>query len=464
MKQPNIIFILIDDMGWKDLSCYGSEFYETPNIDRLAQQGMRFTDAYAACPVCSPTRASIMSGKYPARVGVTDWIDHGNRHPLRGRLVDAPYIKYLPLTEKSLASALKEGGYQTWHVGKWHLGQRAFYPDKHGFDINIGGCSWGHPKKGYFSPYQIETLEEGSNGEYLTDRLTQEAIRLIQNRKDKPFFLNLWHYAVHTPIEVPEEETLKYVKKREKMGLNQGQEFEVGEAFPFESGERRHITRRLVQSNPAYAAMIENLDKNVGKLLNVLKEEGLEENTLIIFTSDNGGLATIQNAPTCNSPLSEGKGWMYEGGVREPLIVKWLGIVPPGSVCQVPVISPDFYPTLLEAADLPLLPEQHVDGISILPLLRGEKSICRDAIFWHYPHYGDQGGTPGAAVRMGEYKLIYFFETGKSELYNVVKDISEKFDLSEQMPELVLKMNGLLHRWLQETEAKMPCRNPNAPL
>ncbi len=462
VKQPNIIFVLIDDMGWKDLGCQGSTFYETSNIDKLAEEGLRFTDAYAACPVCSPTRASILSGKYPANVGVTNFISAQHVHdPPRGKLIDAPYIDHLPLKEKSLAAALKDGGYQTWHIGKWHLGTESYYPDKHGFDINIGGCHKGAPgKAGYFSPWAIPTLENGPEGEYLTDRLTDEAIKLIENSGDQPFFLNLWYYTVHTPIQAKPEHIKKYEDKRKKMGLDQIQEFEEGEFFAVEHKKHARIKRRLIQANPVYAAMIHSLDENIGRLTEALERSGKHENTLIIFTSDNGGLSTAESSPTCNSPLNEGKGWMYEGGVREPLIIKWPNVIKPNSTCYHPVTSPDFYPTLLEVAGLDLLPEQHQDGVSFMPLLKGEDDFDRGAIYWHFPHYGNQGGTPGSSVRMGDYKLIEFFEDGRLELYHLREDIEEKHNLAGSMPELTAKLQQMLSDWRIRAEAKIPEPNP----
>lgn len=453
----NFIFILIDDLGWKDLGCYGSKFYETPNLDRLASEGMRFTDAYAACPVCSPTRASILSGKYPANIGVTNFI---GGHA-RGRLIDAPYIDHLPLSEKSLPQTLQEAGYHTWHVGKWHLGGRDYYPDKHGFEVNVAGCSWGAPIKGYFSPYHIETLEDGPEGEYLTDRITDEAIRLIQQNDGRPFFLNMAHYAVHIPIQSKPELVEKFREKAKALGLDKVKTFEEGEPFPTENKKHLKVKRRLIQSDPAYAAMIYNLDENIGRLLKALEETGQADNTAIIFTSDNGGLATAEGSPTCNAPLNEGKGWMYEGGVREPLIVKWPGVTRPGSVCSEAVTSPDFYPTILEMAGLPLLPEQHEDGVSFVPLLKGEQHLNREAIYWHYPHYGNQGGTPGSSIRMGDYKLIEFFEDGRIELYNLRQDIHEAYDLSQEEPELVQKMHKMLIEWRERVEARIPEPNPD---
>ncbi len=458
MSRPNIVFILIDDLGWRDLSCYGSEFYETPNLDKLYAEGMHFSDAYAACPVCSPTRASILSGKYPARVGVTNYI--GGK--TRGRLVDAPYTDHLPLAEKSLATALSEDGYATWHVGKWHLGGEPYWPEKHGFQVNVGGCHLGHPKSGYFAPWNIPTLEEGKEGEYLTDKLTDEAVRLIKNHEgNNPFFLNMSYYSVHTPIQAKQEQVAKYEEKARRMGLDKAEAFRQGDFFPCEHKQDQRIQRRLVQSDPVYAAMIEILDTNIGRLLTALEESGQAENTAVFFTSDNGGLATAEGAPTCNAPLAEGKGWMYEGGVREPLIVKWPGVVAPGSACSVPVTSPDFYPTILEMAGSPPRTEQHLDGVSLLPLLKGEKELAREAIYWHYPHYGNQGGTPGCSLRRGDYKLIEFFEDGRLEMYDLRLDPGEEKDLAKAEPERARKLQEMLAAWRQEVAAKLPEPNPD---
>ena len=457
MSRPNIIFILIDDMGWKDLSCYGSDFYETPNLDRLAFQGMRFTDAYAACPVCSPTRASILSGKYPATVGVTHYIGGCGK----GRLLEAPYTDHLPLSEKSVASSLHDAGYTTWHIGKWHLGDPPYYPEHHGFDVNIAGCHWGHPHNGYFSPWGIETMPDGPEGEYLTDHLTDEAINLVRNNDGTPFYMNLWYYSVHTPIQAKAEKILKYEEKARKMGLDTCKTFEEGEFFPTEAKRHLRVRRRLLQSDPVYAAMIESLDENIGRLLQTLQDTGKAENTIIIFTSDNGGLATSEGSPTCNAPLAEGKGWMYEGGTREPLFVYWPGMIEPGSVCDVPVTSPDFYPTLLQMAGLPLIPDQHCDGVSLMPLLTQSGSVDRDAIFWHYPHYGNQGGTPGSSVRCGDYKLIEFFEDGRCELYNLKTDVGENHNLADKLPELTRELYQKLIAWREKAEAKLPVPNPD---
>lgn len=455
-RRPNILFILIDDLGWRDLGCYGSTFYETPVLDRLAAEGARFTDAYAAAPVCSPTRASLLTGKYPARVGVTQYIGgHGV-----GRLTDVPYHWLLPTHEYSLARALREGGYQTWHVGKWHLGQRRTWPEQHGFDVNIGGCEWGQPANGYFSPYGCPTLSDGPEGEYLTDRLTDEAIRLIEHAGERPFFLNLWHYAVHIPIEVPSDLVAKYRQKAARLGLDAVAPFEAGEHFPVWHKRDQRVQRRVVQSDPGYAAMIENLDTNVGRLLEALERAGQADNTIVIFSSDNGGLATAEGSPTCNAPLAEGKGWMQDGGVREPLIVRWPGVIAPGTEVTEPVTTPDFYPTLLAGAGLPSRPAQHLDGVDFSPLLRGE-TFTRGPIFWHYPHYSNQGGSPSAGVRDGDWKLIYDFETKASALYNLRADISEEHDLAATHPEIAARLEATLLAWLQSVGALIPAPNPS---
>jgi len=454
-KMPNIVFILIDDLGWRDIGCYGSSFYETPNIDRLAQQGMLFTDAYASCPVCSPTRASVLTGKYPARVGITQFI---GGHTV-GKLCDVPYFHQLPMQERSLAATLRNNGYQTWHVGKWHLGKEVV---RHGFDANFGGCEWGHPWNGYFSPWGIPTLNDGPEGEYLTDRLTDESIRLIENRdKDRPFFLNFWPYAVHIPIQAPEHLVEKYRAKAHDMGLDTKESHEIGDYYPCQHLKEKRIRRRIIQSSPKYAAMVETLDTNIGKLLASLKANGLEDDTIVVFTSDNGGEAVAGGAPTCNAPLAEGKGWMYEGGTREPLIVRWPEEIASGTRCSVPTTSTDFYPTLLEAAGIPLMPQQHCDGVSILPLLKGKTKLDREAIFWHYPHYSNQGETPGSSVRAGDFKLIEYFEDGRLELYNLATDIGEEHNLVDTMPEKTRELHQQLIAWRESIKAAIPEPNPN---
>ncbi|MCC6731181.1 MAG: sulfatase [Chthonomonadales bacterium] len=456
-RPPNIVLILIDDLGWRDLACSGSPFYLTPRLDRLAAEGMRFTAAYAACPVCSPTRASIMTGKYPARLGLTNYI--GGQ--ARGRLLDAPYIDHLALEETSLASALREGGYATWHVGKWHLGDASYGPERHGFDVNVAGCAWGHPHNGYFSPWGIPGLPNGPPGQELTDRLTDEAIARVRGAGDRPFFLNLWHYAVHTPIEAAPALVERFRARAADLGLDGIAAVRAGEPFPCEHKRHLRVTRRIVQSDPAYAAMVHNLDRNVGRLLDTLEECGLVDDTLVLFTSDNGGLATSEGAPTSNLPLAEGKGWCYEGGTRVPLVVRWPGHASPGEVCDTPVVSTDVYPTLLAAAGLPARPDQHVDGVSLVPLLLGARRLERDAIFWHYPHYGNQGGTPASAVRMGDHKLIEFHEDGRLELYNLSDDPGETRDRAAIEPDRAARMRARLAAWRDSVCARIPAPNPN---
>ena len=453
-EKLNFVFFLIDDLGWADLGCYGSTFYETPNIDRLASEGMRFTDAYAACPVCSPTRASIVAGKYPARLGITQWIGGPNE--------PTPYRHYLPLEEITIAEALKQAGYATGFVGKWHLSTRdpdraKYYPDKQGFDVNIGGDYSGAPPT-YFWPYKkrnraLETMPpSGGEGEYLTDRLTDESLKFLDANKDRPFLLYLSHYAVHTPIESKQALTDKYKSKVESMPKH-----DKPQSVPVYG---RYKTR-MAQDNPAYAGMLQSVDESVGLVMNKLTELGVADNTAIIFMSDNGGLSTVsREGPTCNLPLRAGKGWLYEGGIREPMIIKWPDAVRPGSVCSEPVTSTDFYPTMLQMAGLPLMPEQHVDGLSMVSLLTGTGKLKRKAIYWHYPHYHGSGNRPSGAVRAGDYKLIEWYEDNSFELYNLKNDIGEKQDLAEQMPDKAAELHRMLHTWHKQMNAKMPESGP----
>lgn len=457
-RSPNIVFVLMDDLGWRDIGCQGSAFYETPRLDALAREGMRFTDAYASSPVCSPTRASVMTGKYPATVGVTQYIGGHNV----GALCDVPYFGCLPLSEVSVAAALREGGYQTWHVGKWHLGGHPTLPQQHGFEVNVGGGHAGHPANGYFSPYKLPGLQDGPEGEYLTDRLTDEAIALLRRRDpERPFFLNLWHYAVHTPVQAPAALVEKYRRKAAALGLDPAAGIVEGEEMGFLNADNRRVKRRVVQSDPGYAAMVENLDTNMGRLLDALAELGLAGDTLVVFTSDNGGLATAEGSPTCNAPLAEGKGWMYEGGTREPLLVRWPAKIAAGGTCDIPVTSTDFYPTLLEAAGLPARPGQHCDGASLMPLLMGAGGLSREAVYWHYPHYSNQGGRPACSVRAGDWKLIRFFEGDRLELYNLREDIGEKNNRAAEQPDIAERLNTRLGEWIRTVMARVPVTNPN---
>lgn len=451
-KRLNVVFILADDLGWKDVGCTGSTFYETPHIDRLAREGMRFTQGYAACPVCSPTRASIMTGKYPARVKITDWIG-GHK---AGALLPAEYIEHLPLEEVTIAEAMKEGGYVTASIGKWHLGAKGFLPEDQGFDVSIAAANGaGHPPD-YFYPWQLKNkskpgiLATGHPGEYLTDRLTDEAVHFIEENEDKPFFLYLPHYAVHIPLGAKQDLIEKYKRKLEAMPPRQGKEF----------GREGEHKDKLVQDNPTYAAMIESLDQGVGRVMDKLAELGLDQNTIVIFTSDNGGVSTAQGFPTSNAPLRGGKGWLYEGGIREPVIVRWPGVTKAGALCDRPIVSNDWYPTLLEAAGLPAKPKQHVDAVSFVPLLRGQADAPdRGPIFWHYPHYSDQGGTPGSAVRSGDWKLIHWYEDDKYELFDLRDDPSEQKDLAAKEPAKVEEFKKVLEDWLKSVDANMPRPN-----
>lgn len=439
--QPNIVFILMDDLGWADIGVNGSTFYETPNINKLAAQRLNFINGYAACPVCSPTRAALMTGKYPARLQITDWLP-GRPDMTSQKMLRASLKQQLPLTEKTIAEALKERGYTTAHIGKWHLGGRGFGPEEQGFDINIGGNNAGSPVS-YFYPYvqkdnpaaRIPGLDEGMEGEYLTDRLTTEAENFIEKNKEKPFFLYLSHYAVHIPLKGKQELVEKYVKKAKN-----------GNA----------------QNNPVYAAMIESMDQSVGRILKMLDEYKLSENTIVVFTGDNGGLHVKEgpNTPaTSNIPLREGKGYLYEGGIREPLIIKWPGVIKPQTVSEVPVSTIDFYPTFLAVTGI-TDNQPDIDGVNILPVLKGATTLQRKEMYWHYPHYSNQGGKPGAAVRQNNFKLIEFYEDGKVELYDLKRDKGEKKNLAAGMPEKVKELQEKLTLWRQTVNARMMTPNP----
>ena len=456
-SAPNIVLIHIDDLGWTDLGCYGSSFYETPRIDALAKDSCQLFDAYAASPVCSPSRAALMTGRVPALVGITQWIG-GNGV---GKLLDVPYHHVLPLSEYALPRALRDGGYATWHVGKWHLGAGAHGPLAHGFEVNIAGGHLGSPHT-YFAPWGIESLPEAEPGTYLTDALTDHAIELVRTHGgERPFFLHMAHYAVHTPLEAPQALVEKYERKADALGLTSESGLEEGEAHTMWGRRDERILRRTVQSHPTYAAMIENLDTNVGRLLDALEHEDLLEDTLIVFTSDNGGLVTSEGSPTSCAPLAEGKGWTEEGGVRIPMIIRLPGGASAGARPDVLTYGPDLYPTLLEIAGLPPVPRQHVDGISVLPWLRDpERRDDRGPLVWHYPHYSNQGGRPSAAIRRGRFKLIRFFEDEHCKLYDLDADISEEHDLAAEMPETRERLLRELDEHLRDTNALIPQVNP----
>ncbi|MFO7974323.1 MAG: sulfatase [Candidatus Hydrogenedentota bacterium] len=455
VKRPNFVFFLVDDLGWTDLGCFGSAFYETPNCDRLATEGMKFTDAYAACPVCSPTRASIMAGKYPARMATTDWFgapqpDSVGGHWTKNKLLlPAPYQEHLDLGEITVAEALKDAGYETFFAGKWHLGGEGFFPEDQGFDVNKGGHHRGSPPGGYFSPYKNPELENGPKGEHLPDRLASETVEFIEAHRDSPFMAYLSFYSVHTPLQARDDLKAKYDEKTESIDPDKPRWGKEGE---------RKV--RLVQDHPVYGGMVEAMDMAVGKVLDTLDRLNLADNTVIIFMSDNGGLSTSEGHPTSNLPLRGGKGWLYEGGIREPMMIKWPGVTKPGTVCEEPVISTDFYPTMLEVAGLPWRNEQHVDGLSLVPLLMQRGSLRDRALYWHYPHYGNQGGSPSAAIRDGEWKLIEFFEDGRVELYNLREDIGETNNLAAVMPDKTQELTNKLNAWQKAVGARFPSPNP----
>ncbi len=455
VRRPNFVFFLVDDLGWTDLGAFGSSFYETPNCDRLAAEGMRFTNAYAACPVCSPTRASILAGKYPARMGATDWFGAPQPEAVSGHwtkdkpLLPAPYAEKLALEELTLAEALKEGGYRTFFAGKWHLGGPGFYPEDQGFEINKGGYERGSPPGGYFSPYKNPKLEDGPPGEHLPDRLASETVRFIEAHRETPFLAYLAFYSVHTPLQARKDLEAKYAKKAQSIDPNLPRWGKEGD---------REV--RLVQEHAVYGGMVEAMDLAVGKVLDALDRLELADNTIVIFMSDNGGLSTSEGHPTSNLPLRAGKGWLYEGGIREPMMIKWPGVAKPGTVCDVPVISTDFYPTMLEMAGLPWRNEQHVDGVSLVPLLMQRGALRERALYWHYPHYGNQGGSPSAAIRQGGWKLIEFFEDGRLELYNLSDDLGETRNLAGSMPDEARELAGKLHAWQKEVGARFPTPNP----
>ena len=424
-SKPNIVFVLTDDLGWTDLSCQGSTFYETPNIDRLATQGMRFTDNYSACTVCSPSRAAILTGQYPARLHLTDWLVGG---PPPNMKFNIPvWTTHLSLEAPNLARSLKAAGYVSASIGKWHLGPKEYWPEKQGFDLNVAGCQMGQPPS-YFAPYKIPTLPEGPEGEFLSDRLTDEAIKFIEQNKNKPFFLYLPHYAVHSPIMAKPGVIAKYKAK----------------ANP-----------KNPHHNPVYAGLVESVDDSVGRLMAKLEELKLADNTIVIFTSDNGGVT----GNTSNLPLRMGKGSPYEGGDRVPLIVKWPGVTKPGSVCNAPVIGVDFYPTLLALAGV-TPPPGPVDGESMVPLLRGAGAMKREDLFWHFPHYRGGGTMPYSAIREGDFKLIEFLEDTRVELYNLKDDIGETRDLATTMPDKVNALRIKLHDWRSKVDAQMLTPNP----
>ncbi|MFT7077803.1 MAG: arylsulfatase A-like enzyme [Planctomycetota bacterium] len=467
--RPNILFILADDFGWMDAGFQNAEtFYDTPNLDRLRAGGVQMTAAYAACPVCSPTRASILTGRHPARIDTTDWFgapqpdgilkagrEGGKR---RGRfqklpLLPAPYIDHLPQEEVTLPEVLKGAGYATFFAGKWHLGGDGFEPETQGFDINVAGHQRGGPygPGRYFHPFGMPNLES-KEGEHLPARLAEEASKFIETERDDPWLCYLSFYSVHTPLMGRKDLVAKYKKKRDALGL----EPEWGK-----EGERKV---RLTQEHAVYAAMVAAMDEAVGEVLDALDRSGQADNTMVVFFSDNGGLSTSEGHPTSNLPLRGGKGWLYEGGVREPCAVRWPGQIPAGATSDLPIQSVDFLPTLLAAAGVAAPEGVELDGVDLLPVLRApasepETALATRRLYWHYPHYGNQGGFPGGAVRQGRWKWIERYGDG-GELYDLNKDVGEVDECSAEHPEIARELAADLAAWRISVGAKMPVPNP----
>ncbi|WP_417444507.1 sulfatase [Joostella sp.] len=452
-KRPNIVFILADDLGLHDLSVTGSEYYETPNIDKIAKEGTVFTQGYAASRVCSPSRASIMLGKFTARHGVTDWIGAAAGKDWRAqghndKVLPAAYNHALRPDDTTLAEALKAGGYTTFFAGKWHLGDEPSTPENNGFDYNKGGWDVGSPKGGYFSPWDNPKLPNEEVGENLSMRLAKETNKFIEVNKNKPFFAMLSFYAVHGPIQTSEEKWSKYRDKSEKQGF-------ASSGYTME----RVLPIRTQQDNPVYAGLIEQMDLAVGIVLKKLKELGLEENTIVVFTSDNGGVASGDAFSTTNLPERGGKGYQWEGGIREPYFIKVPYLRNAPKHIDTPVTGADFYPTLLDFADLNQMPDQTQDGVSLKPLF--EKGKLNDrALFWHYPHYGNQGGEPSSIIRKGDYKLIHYYEDDRNELYNLKNDAGEQHDIAKQETERSEVMAKELMSYLKSVNANFPSKDP----
>ncbi len=455
--RPNVLFILADDFGYHDMSFTGSDFYETPNLDRLAKESMVFTNGYATCQVCSPSRASILSGKFPAHHGITDWIgaatgEEWRNHKRFTKLLPPEYIHQLDSNYIVLPEAMKEAGYETFFAGKWHLGGEGSWPEDHGFDINKGGWDVGSPRGGYFSPFVNPNLENHENGENLSMRLANETIQFISenhiDEANRPFFAFLSFYAVHSPIQSTQEKWKKYRDKADSLGIEPSG-FKMGKFLPI----------RQVQDNPVYAGLVEHMDDAIGIVLNALEELGLEENTVVIFTSDNGGVVSGDAFATSNKPLRAGKGYQFEGGIREPYFIKVPWMNHKGQECSTPVTGTDFYPTILELTDVQLRPDQHTDGVSLLPLLVGDE-IPERSLIWHYPHYGNQGGEPTSIIRKGDWKLIHYYEDGRKELYNLADDPGENNDVSPLFLEKVGEMDELLFSFLSDAGARFPTKDP----
>ena len=452
-SRKNVLFILADDYGYNDLSYRNNTFYETPNIDRIAKEGTVFNDGYAACQVCSPSRASIFTGTFPARHGITDWIGARSGEKWRekkrfSKLLPAEYEHALDTTLVTLPEALKENGYTTFFAGKWHLGGEDSAPEDHGFDINIGGYHAGGPKGGYFSPYNNPKMKDGENGENLTMRLAEETINFMKKHKDEKFFAYLSFYAVHGQIQTTQEKWKKYQKKAKANGIEKSS-YKMAKFLPI----------RQTQDNPVYGGLVESMDDAVGVVLQGLKDLGLDENTLVVFTSDNGGVSAGDSFSTSNLPLRGGKGYQFEGGVREPYFIKVPWIQNQIKETNVPASGVDFYPTILDLVGVDLKPNQHKDGVSLKSVIEGG-TIEERPLIWHYPHYGNQGGEPSSMIRKGDWKLIHYYEDDRKELYNLKQDIAEQHELSEKHSEVVKQLDKILFDYLNEVGANFPKKDP----
>lgn len=456
-KDPNVLFILADDLGYHDLSAMGSAYYETPHIDRIASEGMVFTQGYAACQVCSPSRASIMTGKFPARHGITDWIgarteEEWRKQGRHNQLLPPDYVHQLPAEYTTLPEAMKGAGYKTYFAGKWHLGNEGSWPEDHGFDINIGGYESGGPRGGYFDPYDNPKLENQRPGENLSIRLANETVNFLRNNNPnttgQPFFAFLSFYAVHGPIQTSEEKWRKYRQKAADQGIAENG-FKMGHFLPI----------RQTQDNPIYGGLVETMDDAVGIVLNELEKIGLDDNTIVVFTSDNGGVAAGDAFATSNKPLRGGKGYQYEGGIREPYFIKVPGLTRKGMKSDVPVSGTDFYPTILDLIGAESRPEEHQDGLSLMPLLKGGTLPSRPLI-WHYPHYGNQGGRPSSIILEENWKLIHYYEDGSEVLYNLENDLSETRDLAAEYPDKVASLSAQLFDFLEAAGARFPEQDP----
>ncbi|MDG1994920.1 MAG: sulfatase [Emcibacteraceae bacterium] len=456
-KQWNFLIIVVDDLGQMDISPNNpNTFYNTPNLEKFAKEGVRFSDNYAASTVCSPARLALMTGKNPARVNATDWfrLEEG-----KGRAETYKWandIHHMPLKETTIAEALKPKGYKSAFLGKWHLGHdEKYWPENQGFDINVGGYWSGSPRgeneelgEGYFAPHNNPRLEDGPDGEYLTERLSNEAINLLKNfgHSDDPFLMVLSYYTVHTPLNAPQKTISKYKNKAESKNLR-GLFTEEEQVWPIE--EIRTV--RENQTHATYGAMVEQMDLNIGRVLEGLEKNGLADNTIVFFTSDNGGLSTAEGSPTSNLPYRGGKGWIYEGGIRVPFIVRWPEIGKAGYVNPAAVSGVDIFPTIMEIAGIT---GSQVDGESLVSKIKGENEASDRPIYWHYPHYSNQGGMPASAVRLGDYKLIQRLEDGQTHLYHISDDPSEKNDIAKDMPKKASELRTLLYSWYNQVDAQ----------